>query len=102
MIHDRIHSLSVNAMGAAIPLALSVALAIRDAVPGGADTFRMQVKTGTTTVQDEITPADDARRSLCSPSLQESCHGWTRSLIRPCRTSTSFISLARNRQCLFC
>lgn len=51
-------------MGAAIPLALSIALAIRDAVPGGADSFEMDVRTGTSTVRDEITPSDEVCRSI--------------------------------------
>lgn len=90
-------------MGATIPTALSLALAIRDAVPGGSpltnDTgdeddilgsgsedegqgrigrdevgegagtrttggiFKLEVRTGTTVVGDEITPEDDVSRS---------------------------------------
>ncbi|GAA5896384.1 hypothetical protein JCM6882_001000 [Rhodosporidiobolus microsporus] len=71
-------SLSINAMGAAIPLALTLALAVRDAVPGGeparlpgasaegADegeeeggVVRMEVRTGSKVVRDEITPEDE-------------------------------------------
>ncbi|GAA5923942.1 hypothetical protein JCM3775_005554 [Rhodotorula graminis] len=71
-------SLTVNAMGAAIPLALSLALAIRDAIPGGEppapasrdaggsdgegegeSIVRMQVRTGSKTVSDEVTPLDE-------------------------------------------
>ncbi|GAA5971178.1 hypothetical protein JCM11641_004174 [Rhodosporidiobolus odoratus] len=67
-------SLSVNGMGAAIPLALSLALAIRDAIPGGQPTpptadgtnpaqqdeiVRMEVRTGSKVVKDEVTPDDD-------------------------------------------
>ncbi|GAA5875193.1 hypothetical protein JCM1840_007277 [Sporobolomyces johnsonii] len=71
--------LTVHGMGAAIPLALSLALAIRDAIPGGASSesddddqeeeeergpgqrelVKMDVTTGSTTVGDEITPDDD-------------------------------------------
>ena len=64
MCVDRAKEISVNAMGAAIPLALSIALAIRDAVPGGVDAFHMDVRTGTSTVRDEITPEDEVGRSL--------------------------------------
>ncbi|GAA5844443.1 hypothetical protein JCM9279_006308 [Rhodotorula babjevae] len=76
-------SLTVNAMGAAIPLALSLALAIRDAIPGGEPPapvprsggapdgegeaegdegegiVRMSVRTGSKTVSDEVTPLDE-------------------------------------------
>ncbi|GAA5900119.1 hypothetical protein JCM8208_002020 [Rhodotorula glutinis] len=72
-------SLTVNAMGAAIPFALSLALAIRDAIPGGAPPapvprdedapgdahddgegiVRMSVRTGSKTVSDEVTPLDE-------------------------------------------
>ncbi|KAL8293786.1 hypothetical protein RQP46_000487 [Phenoliferia psychrophenolica] len=57
--------LTVHAMGAAIPLALSLAMAIRDAVPGGTPdedgdgAVKMEVRTGTFDVSDEITPEDD-------------------------------------------
>lgn len=81
-------------MGAAIPLALSLALAIRDAIPGGEppalssssddagggtgeaeveddareSIVRMQVRTGSKAVADEVTPEDDVR-SLSLRSL---------------------------------
>lgn len=57
-------------MGAAIPLALSLAMAIRDAVPGGIPdedgdgAIKMDVRTGTFQVSDEITPADDVRQPI--------------------------------------
>ena len=67
-------------MGAAIPLALSLALAIRDAVPGGEPPapvsrggegeddgegiVRMSVRTGSKTVSDEVTPLDEVRPPL--------------------------------------
>jgi hypothetical protein len=47
-----------------MPMALSVALAIRDAVPGGPTSLDMQVKTGSVTVADEVTPDDEVRPSL--------------------------------------
>ncbi|BGP48907.1 Cell wall assembly regulator [Rhodotorula kratochvilovae] len=72
-------TLTVNAMGAAIPLALSLAMAIRDAIPGGEPSsssspdsdpedderneeesiVQMQVRTGSKTVADEVTPDDE-------------------------------------------
>lgn len=52
---------SVHAMGAAIPMALSVALAVRDAVPGGADALTLETFTDTITVNDEVTPTDQVR-----------------------------------------
>ncbi|GAA5826491.1 hypothetical protein JCM11251_002395 [Rhodosporidiobolus azoricus] len=69
-------SLSINAMGAAIPLALTLALAVRDAIPGGEparlpggsdeeaeagqeEVVKMEVRTGSKVVRDEITPEDD-------------------------------------------
>ncbi|GAA6003087.1 hypothetical protein JCM10207_001978 [Rhodosporidiobolus poonsookiae] len=69
-------SLTVHGMGAAIPLALSLALAIRDAIPGGEplslsptsedeaggaedDVVRMEVRTGSKVVHDEVTPEDE-------------------------------------------
>lgn len=54
-------------MGAAIPVALSLALAIRDAVPGGeagedeVGAIAMVVRTGSFVVSDEITPDDEVR-----------------------------------------
>lgn len=74
----RCTTLTVNAMGAAIPLALSLALAIRDAIPGGEPhstatasdvesdeqddgIVKMQVRTGSKVVSDEITPDDEVR-----------------------------------------
>jgi hypothetical protein len=67
-IGGRTTKLSMHAMGAAIPLALSLALAIRDALPGGAPTsegvagtVKMQVTTGTQIVSDEVTPDDEVR-----------------------------------------
>ncbi|GAA5872908.1 hypothetical protein JCM8547_003262 [Rhodosporidiobolus lusitaniae] len=70
-------SLSINGMGAAIPLCLSLALAIRDAIPGGepaalpggdeaegaaggeGEVVMMEVRTGSKFVRDEITPDDE-------------------------------------------
>lgn len=63
-------TLKVHAMGAAIPLALSLAMAIRDSLPGGgvsssgsgkSSVISMKVVTGTTSVHDEITPDDEVR-----------------------------------------
>ncbi|SCV69987.1 BQ2448_1381 [Microbotryum intermedium] len=56
--------LSVHGMGAAIPLALSLGLAIRDALPGGSSdtqtsTVQMEVTTGSAKVFDEITPENE-------------------------------------------
>ncbi|POY75693.1 hypothetical protein BMF94_1316 [Rhodotorula taiwanensis] len=65
-------TLTLHALGAAIPLCLSLALAIRDALPGGEPTttgsgapedepplVQMEVRTGSKEVQDEITPDDE-------------------------------------------
>lgn len=59
-------SLDIYAMGAAIPLALSLALAIRDALPGGSPneqgeegSVKMTTRTGSMVVPDEITPQDE-------------------------------------------
>lgn len=109
--------LKIHGMGATIPTALSLALAIRDAVPGGSplpnDTgdeddiigsgsedevqgrigrdevkegtgtrstggiFKLEVRTGTTVVGDEITPEDDVSRSdllsLSQPAEELMC-----------------------------
>ena len=80
LLLHRCTSLTVNAMGAAIPLALSLALAIRDAIPGGEPPapvsrggegeddgegiVRMSVRTGSKTVSDEVTPLDEVRPAL--------------------------------------
>lgn len=79
--------MSLHAVGAAIPLCLSLSLAIRDAIPGGepdADEgaaapggevnnseplVRMDVRTGSKQVHDEITP-DDEVGLPCPPSLK--------------------------------
>lgn len=68
---DRATSLDIYAMGAAIPLALSLALAIRDALPGGSPneqgeegSVKMTTRTGSMVVPDEITPQDEVRRSV--------------------------------------
>ncbi|KWU43998.1 hypothetical protein RHOSPDRAFT_34427 [Rhodotorula sp. JG-1b] len=70
-------TLTLHALGAAIPLCLSLALAIRDAIPGGEPTgdepsdaemngqegegplVKMEVVTGSKDVHDEITPDDE-------------------------------------------
>lgn len=95
-------------MGAAIPLALSLALAIRDAIPGGEppalssssddaaggqgegeeeddareSIVRMQVRTGSKTVADEVTPEDEVH----SLSFRSLLLGLTR---RPSLSSTA-------------
>ncbi|BGP16898.1 hypothetical protein JCM10213_007343 [Rhodosporidiobolus nylandii] len=76
-------TLTVHGMGAAIPLALSLALAIRDALPGGEpspsraagetgddgeeELVKMKVTTGSKVVRDEITPEDEDE----DPHLQQ-------------------------------
>lgn len=59
----RIKTVHIHAMSAAMPMALSVAMAIRDAVPGGGDVaggaILLQVQTGSIAVADEITPDDE-------------------------------------------
>ncbi|KDE06146.1 hypothetical protein MVLG_03561 [Microbotryum lychnidis-dioicae p1A1 Lamole] len=60
----RCRCLSIHGMGAAIPLALSLGLAIRDALPGGSSdaemsSVQMEVTTGSVEVSDEITPEDE-------------------------------------------
>lgn len=63
----RCTSLTLHSMGAAIPLALSLGMAIRDALPGGAgdegaaeaDVVDMRVMTGTSVVADEVEPDDE-------------------------------------------
>lgn len=75
----RCTTLTLHALGAAIPLCLSLALAIRDAIPGGEPTgddsedaemngqegvgplVKMEVMTGSKDVHDEITPDDEVR-----------------------------------------
>lgn len=75
----RCTTLTLHALGAAIPLCLSLALAIRDAIPGGELTeddsndaemngqeaggslVKMEVVTGSKDVHDEITPDDEVR-----------------------------------------
>ncbi|GAA5967135.1 hypothetical protein JCM8115_000936 [Rhodotorula mucilaginosa] len=70
-------TLTLHALGAAIPLCLSLALAIRDAIPGGEPTgddpndaemngqeeeeplVKLEVVTGSKDVHDEITPDDE-------------------------------------------
>lgn len=119
-------------MGASIPTALTLSLAIRDAVPGGsplaasvvdasvddasdldeetrddetgrargsaAGIFKMEVRTGTSVVGDEITPEDDV--SLASSwsifSSRQACARAHRSR-RTNRTKTWCIKLDRNR-----
>lgn len=55
-------TLRINGMGAAIPMALSLSLAIRDALSGGEESdgniqaVKMEVRTGSIDVGDEITP----------------------------------------------
>lgn len=76
---DRCTTLTLHALGAAIPLCLSLALAIRDAIPGGEPTgddpndaemngqeeeeplVKLEVVTGSKDVHDEITPDDEVR-----------------------------------------
>ncbi|GAA93504.1 uncharacterized protein L969DRAFT_51873 [Mixia osmundae IAM 14324] len=49
----------LHALGAAIPMALSLALAIPDALPCGSAGLETQIKTGSIELQDEIIPPDD-------------------------------------------
>merc|ERR1711939_934638 len=51
------HTLHIHAMGAAIPMALTLALATRDALPGGA--LKMETRTSTVEAHDEIEPDDE-------------------------------------------
>lgn len=53
------HTLHIHAMGAAIPMALTLALATRDALPGGA--LKMETRTSTVEAHDEIEPDDEVR-----------------------------------------
>ena len=50
-------------MGAAISLALSIALAIQEAVPGGIGGIELETITGTEIMKDEITPDDEVSSS---------------------------------------
>lgn len=78
----RCTTVTLHALGAAIPLCLSLALAIRDALPGGeppdplascedpADSqdignVKMDVVTGSKVVHDEVTPEDE----VCCPFI---------------------------------
>lgn len=53
-------------MGAAIPLCLSLAFSIREAIPGGEKVVEMDVRTGSIEVQDEIVPLDQVCFGRCS------------------------------------
>ncbi|KAM0789200.1 hypothetical protein ACM66B_000045 [Microbotryomycetes sp. NB124-2] len=63
VIERGVTTIILTAMGAAIPLALSLGLAIRDNLPGGGEgsdsVVEMHVRTGSCAVQDEITPEDE-------------------------------------------
>lgn len=61
-------TIHLHAIAAAMPMALSLALAIRDAVPGGPNILDMEVKTGSVTVADEVTPDDEVSLPLLLPS----------------------------------
>jgi len=52
-------TLQIHALGAALPLGLSLSLAIPDALPGGQDSVIITVKTDSVEIQDEIVPDDD-------------------------------------------
>lgn len=56
-------SVELVAMSAAIDFALKVALASRDALPGGHEAVSMSVKTMTVDVKDQVVPDDDVRPS---------------------------------------
>ena len=56
----RHHTLTLHALGAAIPTCLSLAMAIRDALPCGPDGSELEVRTGSIDVNDEIVPPDDS------------------------------------------
>ncbi|GJN91138.1 hypothetical protein Rhopal_004156-T1 [Rhodotorula paludigena] len=96
-------TLTVNAMGAAIPLALSLALAIRDAIPGGEPPsaatasdeesaeqdegiVKMQVRTGSKVVSDEVTP-DDEDEDLVYQTRTKSTVSIELSLVEPLKSS---------------
>lgn len=55
----RARKLCVRGMGAAIPLAMGVALAVKEEVGG-----TLEVRTGSETVTDEITPDDEVSSAL--------------------------------------
>jgi hypothetical protein len=46
-------------MGAALPLALALGPAIRDALPSGGGALRLRVTTGSQVVTDEMDPSDE-------------------------------------------
>ncbi|GAA5987801.1 hypothetical protein JCM10908_007221 [Rhodotorula pacifica] len=96
-------TLTLHALGAAIPLCLSLALAIRDAIPGGEpledehDTdkaaagseesvVKMEVMTGSKDVHDEITP-DDEEEDIVYQTRTKSTVSITLSLSEPLRSS---------------
>ena len=56
----RHHTLVLRALGAAIPVCLSLTMAIRDALPCGEEGCDMQVRTSSIDVNDEIVPDDDS------------------------------------------
>lgn len=51
-------------MGAAIPVCLSLTLAIRDALPCGEEGTTMDVRTGSVDVNDEIIPDDGSENEV--------------------------------------
>ncbi|GAA5873364.1 hypothetical protein JCM3774_000759 [Rhodotorula dairenensis] len=98
-------TLTLHALGAAIPLCLSLALAIRDAIPGGepssggeeerdepsdaavdAPVVRMEVLTGSKDVHDEITP-DDEDEDIVYQTRTKSTVSVMLSLAEPLRSS---------------
>ncbi|GAA6057552.1 hypothetical protein JCM3770_000252 [Rhodotorula araucariae] len=106
-------TLSVNAMGAAIPLALSLAMAIRDALPGGEPAssspasdsdddgegesiVQMQVRTGSKTVADEVTPEDEDE-DLVYQSRTKSTISLESSLVAPLKSALGAAPAGRAR-----
>ncbi|BGP25286.1 hypothetical protein JCM10295v2_004209 [Rhodotorula toruloides] len=106
-------TITLHALGAAIPLCLSLALAIRDALPAGeppgpfassaegadgADSgnVRMEVVTGSKIVHDEVTPADEDE-DLVYQSRTKSTVSVTLSLAEPLKSSLGNASAAARR-----
>lgn len=62
-------SLELHALGAAIPMCLSLALAITDALPCGQDGISTRITTGSEPVVDEIIPEEEVRIISCTTNL---------------------------------
>lgn len=54
------HTLILRAIGAAIPVCLSLGLAIREALPCGPEGAILEVRTGSIAINDEVVPNDDS------------------------------------------